>query len=166
MTKLEVIQGDITLLHVDAIVNAANEHLAHGGGVALAISRAAGPELQKESNQIAPVPTGSAKATKGYDLPAKYVIHAVGPRWTGGESSEEQLLASAYREALKVAADLGVKTIAFPSISTAIFGFPIQLAAPIAIKAIRDELVNHPEIEKVQICTFSDSDFATYEAAL
>lgn len=164
--RLEVIQGDITLQYVDAIVNAANEHLAHGGGVALAIARAAGPELQKESNEIAPVPTGQAKATMGYNLPAKWVIHAVGPRWSGGESNEAQLLASAYKEALKVAGALGVKTIAFPSISTAIFGFPVELAAPIAVKAISDELENQPEIEKVQICTFSNDDFLTYSSHL
>ena len=166
MARLEVIQGDITQLNVDAIVNAANEQLAHGGGVALAISNAAGPELQKESNQIAPVPTGSAKATKGYNLAAKWVIHAVGPRWLGGESNEERLLESAYRESIKVAANLGAKTVAFPSISTAIFSFPIQLAAPIAVRAILDELENHPSIEKVQLCTFSSEDFTAYSSQL
>ena len=166
MARLEVIQGDITQLNVDAIVNAANEQLAHGGGVALAISNAAGPELQAESYTIAPVPTGSAKATKGYNLAAKWVIHAVGPRWLGGESNEERLLESAYRESIKVAAKLGAKTVAFPSISTAIFSFPIQLAAPIAVQAILDELENHPGIEKVQLCTFSNEDFTAYSAQL
>jgi len=120
MARIQVIQGDITTLTVDAIVNAANNRLQHGGGVAAAISRVAGPQLQSESDQVAPVPTGTAKATRGYNLKAKYVIHAVGPIWSGGQSSERQQLDSAYRCAIKVAAELGVKSIAFPSISTAI----------------------------------------------
>ena len=166
MATIQIIQGDITTLAVDAIVNAANDQLHHGGGVAAAISRAAGPELQAESNQIAPVPTGSAKATQGYSLKAKWVIHAVGPRWTDGQNNEPQLLANAYKNAIKVAAELGAKSLAFPSISTAIFAFPIELAAPIAIKAIQEESQNFPEIELIQMCTFSDQDFKTYEKVL
>jgi O-acetyl-ADP-ribose deacetylase (regulator of RNase III) len=166
MAQVCVIQGDITTLKVDAIVNAANEYLQHGGGVASAISRAAGPELQAESDQLAPVPTGAAKATRGYNLKAKWVIHAVGPRWSGGQDQEAQLLESAYRSAIQVAAELGAKTLAFPSISTAIFGFPIDLAAPIAIRAITDEASKHPTLLEVTMCTFSDHDFEIYERAL
>jgi O-acetyl-ADP-ribose deacetylase len=166
MSVVEVIQDDITTLNVDAIVNAANEHLQHGGGVAAAISRAAGPELQAESNSVAPVPTGSAKATKGYNLAAKWVIHAVGPRWLGGNNREAQLLESAYRSSIRLAAELGAKSLAFPSISTAIFGYPVEEASKIAIKAILDESNNHPGIELIQLCTFSDADFKTYSHAL
>lgn len=163
---VHVIKGDITQLAVDAIVNAANEQLQHGGGVAAAISAAAGHELQVESNQLAPVRTGTAKATKGYNLTADWVIHAVGPRWSGGENHEGRLLDSAYRDAIRVSAELGVTSIAFPSISTATFGFPLELAAPIAIHAIKKEAENNPRIREIIICTFSDSDFDAYEKAL
>lgn len=166
MAILQVIRADITTLNVDAIVNAANEQLQHGGGVAAAISQEAGPNLQAESNLIAPVPIGSANATKGYDLKAKWVIHAVGPRWSGGQSNEPQLLDSAYRSAIKVAAELGAKSLAFPSISTAIFRFPIELAAPIAVKAIQEESLKYPELELIQMCTFSEHDFVIYSAEL
>ena len=166
MAIVEVIKGDITKLEVDAIVNAANEHLQHGGGVAAAISRAAGPELQDESSLLEPVPTGSAKATKGYNLEAKWVIHAVGPRWVGGHNNERQLLESAYKSSIRLAAELGAKSLAFPSISTAIFGFPIELAAPIAMKAIQDESNKFPGIELIQMCAFSDEDFKTYQKEL
>lgn len=166
MANIEVIQADITTIAVDAIVNAANEELQHLGGVAAAISRSAGYDLQFESNLIAPVPTGSAAATKGYDLKAKWVIHAVGPRWSGGQNREPELLESAYRTAIQVAAELGVTSLAFPSISTAIFGFPVELAAPIAINAIKQESAKFPVLHEVIMCTFSDSDFQTYKKAL
>lgn len=166
MGIIRVIRADITTLEVDAIVNAANENLQHGGGVALAISRAAGPKLQQESNEKAPVPTGHAKATKAYELKATWVIHAVGPMWFGGEKGEPELLASAYRESMKVAKELGAKTIAFPSISTAIFGYPVDLAAQIAIRVIHEELLETSSISEVIMCTFSEHDFFTYERAL
>ncbi len=166
MTIIEVIKGDITKLEVDAIVNAANDRLLHGGGVAKAISSAAGPELQEASRQVAPVAPGQAKATAGYNLPAKWVIHAVGPRWRGGVENEPEVLESAYRNAIRVADELGVKTLAFPSISTAIFGYPIELAAPIAMRAITSESIRFPEIELIQMCTFSNIDFTAYQTAL
>jgi O-acetyl-ADP-ribose deacetylase (regulator of RNase III) len=166
MGIIRVIRADITTLEVDAIVNAANEHLQHGGGVALAISRAAGPELQAESNEVAPVPTGHAKATGAYNLNAKWVIHAVGPRWFGGENQEPELLESAYRESMKRAKELGAESIAFPSISTAIFGYPIELAAPIAMKVLVEEVKANPTLTDVIMCTFSETDLAVYSNEL
>ena len=166
MTRIEVIQADITKLEVDAIVNAANEGLVHGGGVARAIAQAAGPDLWRECEVVAPVPTGTAKATAGYNLPAKWIIHAVGPVWNGGEQGEPEKLAGAYRTSIEVAAELGAKSIAVPCISTSIFGYPGELAAPIAIKSVEDALKNAPNIELVQFCTFTDEDYKIYKALL
>jgi O-acetyl-ADP-ribose deacetylase (regulator of RNase III) len=138
MTRLTAVLADISTLDVDAIVNAANSELGPGGGVCGAIHRAAGPALAEACRQAAPCPTGEARITEGYDLKAKFVIHAVGPRWMGGRRGEAELLASAYRAALKLAVENGVTTIAFPAISTGIYGYPPEDAVGIAVRAIRE----------------------------
>jgi len=152
--SLEVVEGDITRLAVDAIVNAANASLLVGGGVDGAIHRAAGPELLAECRRLNGCPTGEAKATKGYRLPAKWVIHAVGPIWQGGDHGEERLLAACYRNALARAQELGAASIAFPAISTGIYRFPLERAARIALDAVRQELPNAPALARVLFCCF------------
>ncbi len=157
---IEVVVGDITTLQTDAIVNAANTHLRGGGGVDGAIHLAAGPMLLSELEERYPNGTevGNAVDTRAYNLPAKFVIHAVGPRWLGGHEKEPNLLAAAWINSLKLADSLGCKSIAFPSISTGIYGYPIDLASKVAISAIRsieDELEN---IESIQICLLSIKD--------
>lgn len=164
--KIQILQTDITTLRVDAIVNAANNSLLGGGGVDGAIHRAAGPELLAECRALHGCKTGQAKITQGYRLPAKYVIHTVGPIWANGSKHEEAFLADCYLNSLKIAINRSIKTIAFPSISTGIYGFPISLAAPIALRTILNFLTSNPEIEKVIIACFSLSDFMTYEASL
>ena len=168
LQRLSVIQADITAQDdVDAIVNAANESLQRGGGVCGAIHAAAGPRLAALCNDIGRCRTGEAVATPAFDLPCRYVIHAVGPVWgaDGGER-EDELLASCYRESLRIADDLGCASIAFPSISTGIYGFPIDRAAAVALRALRDGLAEYPEIRDARMVCFSGDDLEVYEAAL
>jgi O-acetyl-ADP-ribose deacetylase len=165
-SAIELIRGDITEQRVDAIVNAANGALAGGGGVDGAIHRAGGSSIMEECRRIGGCPTGSAVATRAGDLPARHVIHAVGPIWRGGGANEAALLGSAYRRALEVARDLGDQSVAFPSISTGAYGYPITDAARIAITAIREFLQSNPDaIERVRLVLFSDSDLAVYRGA-
>jgi O-acetyl-ADP-ribose deacetylase (regulator of RNase III) len=164
--NIEVIIGDITRQNVDAIVNAANESLLGGGGVDGAIHRAAGPELLAECRTIGGCPTGEARITRGYNLPAKWVIHTVGPVWRGGGYHEDDLLGRCYRYSLALAKKVGARTVAFPSISTGAFGFPVERAADIAIKEIAAFLGGNGEIEQVIMVCFSESTFKAYERAL
>ena len=159
MNRVEVIQGDITKLKVDAIVNAANTSLLGGGGVDGAIHIAAGQELEFECRMLNGFKVGEAKITKGYKLPAKYIIHTVGPVWRGGETNEEFKLANCYWNSLILAKENGIKTIAFPAISTGIYGFPFEKASEIAIKEIIEFLKENNEIEKVFLVCFTDNNY-------
>jgi O-acetyl-ADP-ribose deacetylase (regulator of RNase III) len=164
LQKIHIAKGDITSLPVDAIVNAANSTLLGGGGVDGAIHRAAGKELYTECLTLNGCKTGEAKMTKGYRLPAKHVIHTVGPVWQGGTASEAELLASCYSNSLKIAAMNGLKTIAFPSISTGVYGYPIEQACVLAFDSVLSALEMHPLIEQVIFCTYSDPDFFIYQS--
>ena len=161
--KIRIVQGDITKQQVDAIVNAANTSLLGGGGVDGAIHRAAGPELLEETKQIGGCPTGEARVSKGYRLPAKYVIHTVGPIWRGGTQNEEKLLANCYRNSLKAAQNLGIESIGFPSISTGAYGFPLERATEIAIGETKKFLETDETIKEVLFVCFGDEAFNTYE---
>ncbi|MBI3964765.1 MAG: O-acetyl-ADP-ribose deacetylase [Chloroflexi bacterium] len=161
-----LIQGDITKLAVDAIVNAANESLVPGGGVSGAIHRAGGPSIWEECRGLGGCFTGDAKITNAGNLPAKRVIHTVGPVWQGAENREPELLASAYRSSLKVAADNGLRSVAFPSISTGIYGYPIEPAARIALGTVAEHLRSNDLPEVITFVLFAARDLAIYEAAL
>lgn len=163
---MKAIIADITTLHVDAIVNAANRSLLGGGGVDGAIHRAAGPQLLEECRKLGGCATGDVKITKGYRLPAQYVIHAVGPVWQGGQKGEELLLAGCYAQALELANAYGLHSIAFPSISTGVYGYPIDLAAKVAIRTVTASLAKLGSSLDVTFCCFSSQDLATYQAIL
>jgi len=160
-TQIEVKMGDITQEQVDAIVNAANSSLLGGGGVDGAIHEAAGPELLMECLSLRGCKTGEAKLTRAYKLPAKFVIHTVGPVWHGGNQKEDEHLANCYRNALKIAEDNNLKTVAFPAISTGVYRFPIDRAAQIAINTIKENLVNS-SIKKVNLVCYNESSYKTY----
>ena len=159
-------RGDITTQTTDAIVNAANERLAPGGGVCGAIHRAGGSTIAAECQRIGHCPTGDARATKGGNLAARYVIHAVGPVWSGGGHGEAELLASAYRASLDRADDLGLASIAFPSISTGIYGYPVDQAASVALRAVRDRLLAGTSVRTVLFVLFDEVALAAFERAL
>jgi O-acetyl-ADP-ribose deacetylase (regulator of RNase III) len=164
--RIQVVEGDITQQAVDAIVNAANSTLLGGGGVDGAIHRAAGPELLAECRTLGGCPTGQAKITKGYRLRAKFVTHTVGPVWYGGDRGEDELLASCYRNSLALAAQHNVRTIAFPSISTGAYGFPMDRAARIAVAEIRGFLERQASVEKVLLICFGQAALGAYQQAL
>jgi O-acetyl-ADP-ribose deacetylase len=164
--RMVVVQGDITRQKVDAIVNAANERLRGGGGVDGAIHRAAGPKLLEECIQIGGCPTGEARITKGYRLPARYVIHTVGPVWQSGSQGEPEILASCYRKSLELAAANGVRTIAFPGISTGVYGYPLEAATRVALTTVKRCLADLPEIEEVRFVTFGEQATAVAERVL
>ena len=166
MTVLRALQANIVTLSVDAIVNAANSSLLGGGGVDGAIHRAAGPQLLEECRKLGGCKVGDAKITKGYKLPARFVIHTVGPVWRGGENSEPELLASCYRNSMAIAVKNRIKSIAFPSISTGVYGYPIALAARVAVKTIRNAIGQPSKIEEVLFCCFSQKDLEVYESLL
>ena len=166
MPNIEIILGDITKQAVDAIVNAANCSLLGGGGVDGAIHRAAGPELLAECRTLHGCETGKAKITKGYRLPAKYVIHTPGPVWHGGGHGEEELLRSCYRSCLEFASQNGCRTVDFPSISTGVYRFPLEKASRIAVSAIAEYLAEHPEIQRVRMVCFDERTKAFYDRAL
>ncbi len=164
--KIGAVRGDITTLAVDAIVNAANSTLLGGGGVDGAIHRAAGPDLLRECRKLNGCEPGDVRITGGYRLPAKHVIHAVGPVWRGGTRGEPELLADCYRKSIVLAAEHNLRSIAFPCISTGVYGYPIEPATRVAIDAVRGALAGHPAMEEVVFCCFSAADLAIYAAAL
>jgi O-acetyl-ADP-ribose deacetylase len=166
LERVALTQGDITTQRADAIVNAANSSLLGGGGVDGAIHRAGGPRILEECRRLGGCRTGDAKATTAGDLPARFVIHAVGPVWQGGDQGEEELLASCHRRSLELAAELGCRTVAFPAISTGIYRFPVERAAAVALRTTAQELHARPELERVTFVLFSDDHLSAFERAL
>lgn len=166
MERIQLYQGDITEMHVDAIVNAANKSLLGGGGVDGAIHRAAGPKLLEECKKLGGCETGQAKITHAYRLPARFVVHTVGPVWYGGKIGEAEQLANAYRNSLLLAKEYELKTIAFPNISTGVYHYPKEQAAKIAIETIRDFLKDDHSFESVIFCVFDDENMEIYERLL
>jgi O-acetyl-ADP-ribose deacetylase (regulator of RNase III) len=164
--RLRAVRADITTLDVDAIVNAANTSLLGGGGVDGAIHRAAGAALLEACRALGGCNTGDAKMTPGFRLKARFIIHAVGPVWRGGDRGEPDLLASCYRRALELAAEQGLRSIACPSISTGVYGYPIERAAPLAVRTVREVISRPTSIEEVTFCCFSSGDLDVYETAL
>ena len=164
--RIVLVQGDITKQEVDAIVNAANSSLLGGGGVDGAIHRAGGPAILEECRRLGGCDTGDAKPTTAGDLPARHVIHTVGPVWQGGEAGEDEFLASCHRRSLEVAAELACRTVAFPAISTGIYGYPVERAAPVALETTREELAKHPQIEEVRFVLFSDEHLEAFQQHL
>jgi O-acetyl-ADP-ribose deacetylase len=163
---IELVMGDITRQKVDAIVNAANTSLLGGGGVDGAIHRVAGSELLAACREIGGCPTGQARITPGFRLPARFVIHTVGPVWRGGDGGEDDLLASCYRSSMQLAHRNGVRSIAYPSISTGVYGFPVSRAAHIAVRELHDAIRHYPEIQTVRVVAFGDAAWDAYEAAM
>lgn len=165
-SSLELVEGDITQQDTDAIVNAANTALRPGGGVDGAIHRAGGPAIEAEARQLGGCPTGEARITTGGNLKARYVIHTVGPVYKDGLHREPELLASCYWESMKLAAAKGLKTVAFPSISTGVYGYPLEAAAKVALTTVKDFLAQHPEIELVRMVLFGRPAYEAYAGAL
>jgi O-acetyl-ADP-ribose deacetylase len=166
MGGIELVLGDLTEQQVDAVVNAANPTLLGGGGVDGAIHRAGGPSILEECRRLGGCEPGDAKATGAGDLPARHVIHGVGPVWRGGDEGEADLLASVHRRAVELAAELGCRTVAFPAISTGAYGYPLELAAPVAIAATRAALAAHPEVEEARFVFRDEATLAHYRDAL
>jgi O-acetyl-ADP-ribose deacetylase (regulator of RNase III) len=166
LAEIRALRGDITRAQVEAIVNAANTTLLGGGGVDGAIHRAAGPELLAECRRLGGCPTGEARITRGYALPARHVIHTVGPVWSGGSRNEPELLRSCYLNVLRLASENSVRSIAFPSISTGAYRYPIEEAARVAVDSVRQFLRQEGTLERVDFVCFSDSDLAIYEEVL
>jgi O-acetyl-ADP-ribose deacetylase (regulator of RNase III) len=164
--RIVLVQGDITKQEVDAIVNAANSSLLGGGGVDGAIHRAGGPAILEECRRLGGCETGDAKATTAGDLPARHVIHTVGPVWQGGDSNEDNLLAACHRRSLEVAAELACRTVAFPAISTGVYRFPVERAARIALETTQEALEHHPQIEEVRFVLFSDEHLQAFQQHL
>ena len=166
MSRLLAVSGDITQETTDAIVNAANSSLAPGGGVCGAIHRAAGPELARACAELGGCPTGDARITPGFALKAGHVIHAVGPMWHGGAKGEPDDLASCYRRSLELADEYGLRSIAFPAISTGIYGYPLDQATEVAVRTVRDTVRTHPNLELVRFVCFSETDLHEYQRVL
>ncbi len=166
MTKISLLRGDITKLEVDAIVNAANKTLLGGGGVDGAIHRAAGKKLLEECRQLNGCETGDAKITKGYQLPAQFVIHTVGPVYNGGKYNEAEKLASCYQRSLEIAVDNNIESVAFPNISTGVYGYPKAEAAKIAIQTVKAFLETHSQLQEVIFCVFDDENYRLYDGLI